>query len=61
MLAVYAARISPDDPLSAVEVGERPEPVSAPGWVTIEVRAAALTITTCGRCAAPGYARTSCR
>ena len=26
MLAAYAARIGPDDPLSALEVGERPEP-----------------------------------
>ena len=26
MLAAYAARTDPDDPLSAIEVGERPEP-----------------------------------
>jgi NADPH:quinone reductase-like Zn-dependent oxidoreductase len=44
---VTAARIDADDPLSGLEVGERPEPVlpdgRAPdGWVTVTVRAAAL-------------------
>jgi NADPH:quinone reductase-like Zn-dependent oxidoreductase len=42
MLAVYAARIDPDDPLSGLEVGERPEPVAPDGWTTVAVRAAAL-------------------
>jgi NADPH:quinone reductase-like Zn-dependent oxidoreductase len=42
MLAVTAARISPDDPLSALEVGRRPDPVPAPGWVRVQVKAAAL-------------------
>jgi NADPH:quinone reductase-like Zn-dependent oxidoreductase len=47
VLAVTAARIDADDPLSGLEVGERPEPVlpdgRAPdGWVTVTVRAAAL-------------------
>ncbi|MDX6212209.1 MAG: hypothetical protein QOF82_1296 [Frankiales bacterium] len=42
MLAVTAARSSPDDPLSALEVGERPDPVAGPGWVRVKVRAAAL-------------------
>ncbi len=42
MLAAYAARLSPDAPLTAVEVGERPEPEQRPGWTTVEVRAAAL-------------------
>ena len=42
MLAVTAARISPDDPLSALEVGERPDPVAPPGWSRVRVRAAAL-------------------
>ena len=42
MRAVYAARTDPDDPLSALVVGERPEPVPPPGWTTVTVRAAAL-------------------
>jgi NADPH:quinone reductase-like Zn-dependent oxidoreductase len=47
MFAVTAARVDADDPLSGLEVGERPEPVlpdgGVPGgWVTVTVRAAAL-------------------
>ncbi|MEO7060555.1 MAG: alcohol dehydrogenase catalytic domain-containing protein, partial [Lapillicoccus sp.] len=42
MLAAYAARISPDDPLSALEVGERPEPEVRPGWTTVSLKAAGL-------------------
>lgn len=42
MLAAVAARIDPDDPLSALEVGDVPEPVARDGWTTIQVRAAAL-------------------
>ncbi|QNE17969.1 zinc-binding dehydrogenase [Kribbella qitaiheensis] len=42
MLAAYAARLSAEDPLSALEVGERPEPVGEDGWVTVEVKASAL-------------------
>ena len=42
MLAAYAARISPDDPLSGLEVGERPEPEPAEGWTTVTVKAASL-------------------
>jgi NADPH:quinone reductase-like Zn-dependent oxidoreductase len=42
MLAAYAARISPDDPLSALEVGERPAPEVPPGWARVQVRAASL-------------------
>jgi NADPH:quinone reductase-like Zn-dependent oxidoreductase len=42
MLAVTAARSSPDDPLSALEIGQRPDPVARPGWSRVEVRAAAL-------------------
>jgi NADPH:quinone reductase-like Zn-dependent oxidoreductase len=42
VLAAYAARTSADDPLSALEVGEAPEPESRNGWVRVEVRAAAL-------------------
>ncbi|HEY1627185.1 MAG TPA: zinc-binding dehydrogenase [Streptosporangiaceae bacterium] len=42
MFAVTAARIDADDPLSGLEVGERPEPEAPDGWVTVTVRAAAL-------------------
>src|SRR5919108_1431595 len=42
MLAVYASRTDADDPLSALEVGERPDPEPRDGWVTIEVKAASL-------------------
>ena len=42
MLAVYAARTDPDDPLSGLVVGDRPEPDQPDGWTTITVRAAAL-------------------
>jgi NADPH:quinone reductase-like Zn-dependent oxidoreductase len=42
MLAAYVIAFDPDDPVAAVEVGERPEPGQRAGWVTVEVRAAAL-------------------
>jgi NADPH:quinone reductase-like Zn-dependent oxidoreductase len=42
MLAAYAARIDPDDPLAALEVGERPDPEPPDGWTTVDVRAASL-------------------
>ena len=42
MLAVYAASTNPDDPLAALEVGERPEPEATDGWTTVEVRATSL-------------------
>ncbi|WP_436773592.1 zinc-binding dehydrogenase [Yinghuangia sp. YIM S09857] len=46
MFAVSAVRISPDDPLSGLELGERPEPGTEsalpPGWTTVTVKAASL-------------------
>jgi NADPH:quinone reductase-like Zn-dependent oxidoreductase len=42
MLAVYAATINPDDPLSGLVVGDRPEPEVPPGWTTVTIKAAAL-------------------
>lgn len=36
------AQISPDDPLGGLAVGERPDPDQPDGWMTVEVRAAAL-------------------
>jgi NADPH:quinone reductase-like Zn-dependent oxidoreductase len=42
MLAVYAASIDPQDPMSGLEVGERPDPQAAEGWTTVTVKAASL-------------------
>jgi NADPH:quinone reductase-like Zn-dependent oxidoreductase len=42
MLAVYAAKIDPDDPLAGLEIGERPEPAPRDGWTTVSVRATSL-------------------
>jgi NADPH:quinone reductase-like Zn-dependent oxidoreductase len=42
MFAVTAARIDADDPLSGLELGERPDPQAPPGWVTVTVKATAL-------------------
>jgi NADPH:quinone reductase-like Zn-dependent oxidoreductase len=42
MLAVFASRTDADDPLSALEVGERPEPEPHEGWTIVEVKAASL-------------------
>src|SRR3954453_3003243 len=42
MFAVYAARVDRDDPLSALELGDQPEPAPPEGWTTVSVRAASL-------------------
>jgi NADPH:quinone reductase-like Zn-dependent oxidoreductase len=42
VLAAYAARISPEDPLSGLELGDVPEPNVPEGWTVVEVRAATL-------------------
>ncbi|WP_285729953.1 zinc-binding dehydrogenase [Nocardiopsis sp. ATB16-24] len=42
MFAITAARISPEDPVSGLEAGERPDPKPREGWTTVEVRAASL-------------------
>ncbi len=42
MLAAYAARIDPDDPLSGLEIGDRPAPEPPDGWAVVTVRAASL-------------------
>lgn len=42
MRAVYATRPQPDDPLSAIAVGERPAPQARAGWTTVRVQAASL-------------------
>jgi len=42
MYAVTAARIDAEDPLAALELGERPDPSPAEGWTTVTVKATAL-------------------
>lgn len=42
MLAVTAVRAAPDDPLTALHVGEHPDPSPPEGWEVVEVRAAAV-------------------
>jgi NADPH:quinone reductase-like Zn-dependent oxidoreductase len=42
MLAAAAVRTDPDDPLSCLEVGDRPEPEAPEGWVRVRLRAASL-------------------
>ncbi len=44
MFAVYAAEPSPDDPIAALRVGERPSPEVPDGWVAVSVRAASLNM-----------------
>jgi NADPH:quinone reductase-like Zn-dependent oxidoreductase len=40
--AAYAVKADADDPLAALEVGERPAPVAPAGWSTVAVKAASL-------------------
>ena len=42
MFAVTAARFSPDDPISALELGEHADPTPPAGWTTVTVKAASL-------------------
>lgn len=42
MLAAFAKSQSADDPLSGLEVGERPDPQAPEGWTTVRLRTAAL-------------------
>jgi NADPH:quinone reductase-like Zn-dependent oxidoreductase len=42
VLAAYATAFSPRDPLSGLEVGDRPEPQPREHWTVVDVRAAAL-------------------
>ncbi|SDH90572.1 NADPH:quinone reductase [Actinokineospora alba] len=44
MFAVYATAPSPDDPLAALEIGDRPEPEVPDGWVAVSVKAASLNM-----------------
>jgi NADPH:quinone reductase-like Zn-dependent oxidoreductase len=42
MRAAFASGFDDESPLTALTVGDRPEPVTAGDWVTVEVRASAL-------------------
>jgi len=42
MFAAYVERPDRDDPLGALIVGERPEPVVPDGWATVRVKAASV-------------------
>jgi NADPH:quinone reductase-like Zn-dependent oxidoreductase len=42
LLAAYAARIDAENPLSGLELGERPDPEAPDGWTTVVVKAASL-------------------
>jgi NADPH:quinone reductase-like Zn-dependent oxidoreductase len=42
MFAVYAESFSPDEPLSGLVVGERPDPEVPDGWTTVSVKASSL-------------------
>ncbi|MFE9746058.1 zinc-binding dehydrogenase [Saccharothrix saharensis] len=44
MFAVYAAEPSPQDPIAALRVGERPDPGVPEGWVKVAVKAASLNM-----------------
>ena len=42
MFAVTAARFDAEDPVAAMDLGDRPEPVPERGWTTVTVKAASL-------------------
>ncbi|MGY1708266.1 zinc-binding dehydrogenase [Geodermatophilus sp. SYSU D00758] len=42
MLAAFVSTPAPEDPLSVLEVGERPDPEAPDGWTTVQVRAVSL-------------------
>jgi NADPH:quinone reductase-like Zn-dependent oxidoreductase len=42
MLAAFVSEPAPKDPLSVLEIGERPEPEVPDGWTTVQVRAVSL-------------------
>src|SRR5712671_4912429 len=42
MFAIYAKHAAADDPLSALEIGEQPEPAAREGWVRVKISHASL-------------------
>jgi NADPH:quinone reductase-like Zn-dependent oxidoreductase len=42
MLAAFVSKPAPKDPLSVLEIGDRPEPEVPDGWTTVQVKAVSL-------------------
>src|SRR5882672_1237015 len=42
MFAIYATHAAPNDPLSALKIGQRPEPEVPEGWVRVKISHASL-------------------
>lgn len=42
MLAAFVSEAAPKDPLSVLEIGDRPEPEAPDGWTTVQVKAVSL-------------------
>jgi NADPH:quinone reductase-like Zn-dependent oxidoreductase len=42
MLAAFASKIDPEEPLGGLEIGERPDPEVPDGWTVVTVKAASL-------------------
>src|ERR671927_1565831 len=42
MLAAFVSKPAPKDPLSVLEIGDRPDPEAPEGWTTVQVRAVSL-------------------
>jgi NADPH:quinone reductase-like Zn-dependent oxidoreductase len=42
MFAVYATHADPLDPISALQIGERPEPTVSSGWIRVKISHASL-------------------
>jgi NADPH:quinone reductase-like Zn-dependent oxidoreductase len=42
MLAAYVSQPAPKDPLSVLEIGDRPAPEAPDGWTTVQVKAVSL-------------------
>ncbi|HTX30691.1 MAG TPA: zinc-binding dehydrogenase [Solirubrobacteraceae bacterium] len=42
MRAVYASQVNRDDPLTGLQIGDRPEPEVPDGWTTVSVKACSL-------------------
>jgi NADPH:quinone reductase-like Zn-dependent oxidoreductase len=61
VLAITCISQSDHDPLSGLEVGERPAPELPDGWVTVDVRAAALNHHDLWSCGASAWMQRGCR
>jgi NADPH:quinone reductase-like Zn-dependent oxidoreductase len=42
MFAIYVTRAAPDDPLSALAIGEQPEPAARECWTRVKISHASL-------------------